>query len=192
LTPAFRTDNLVREQMANERRVRYGVGVSLDGYIARPDGGVDWMWMDPAYDMGAFFKDIDTVILGRRSYDQMVAMSGGAHGGYEGLVNIVYSRTEPAGDRNGVSYTSEDPRKLVARLKSTPGKDIWLGGGGDLARSFLAAGAVDRIDLGVLPILIGSGIPAFPQGFPELKLTLREVKSYPTGMMTMSFACPAS
>ena len=172
--------------MANNRLVRYGVGVSLDGYIARPDGAVDWMWMDPAYDMGAFFKEIDTVIMGRRSYDQMVAMSGGEHGGYQGLRNIIYSRTEVAGERNGVLYTSEDPKLLVARLKKSPGRDIWLAGGGILARSFFEADAIDRVDLGVLPIVLGDGIAAFPKGTPETKLRLREVKSYPTGMMVMS------
>ena len=168
------------------RKVIYGVGISLDGYIALPDGSVDWMWMDPEYDMGDFFKSVDVAIMGRRTLDDALKHGGGA-GSFGPMACYVLSRTRPPGKRDGVEYVNAKPSKLVSEIRRKKGKHIWLMGGGDVARSFLQADLVDEIYLGVLPILLGEGLPCFPPGFPRRRFKLTECTRYPTGMLSLVY-----
>ena len=153
--------------------------MSLDGYIARRDGAVDFLLMDPDYDFAAFLSGFDTWLMGRKTMDAARKLSPGG-------------RFDPAGLRcyicDGVEYTNRPPGDLIAELRKSSGKNIWLGGGGELARECLQADLVDRIDLGVVPVLLGDGIPLFPAGFPERKFSLLESRSYSkTGMLTVSY-----
>jgi dihydrofolate reductase len=168
------------------RKIVYGVGISLDGYIARPDGSVDFLFMPKDYSMGPFFKRIDTAVMGRKTYEVGLKMSGGKFDS-GGLGCYVFSRTMPAGTRGGVTFTAESPGKLVREMRKAKGKDIWLMGGGELARELLRDDLVDEIYLGILPVLIGEGIPVFPAGFPERKFTLTENKSYSRGMISLKY-----
>ncbi len=174
------------------RKVKYGVGVSLDGYIAAPDGSVDWLHRATRnakgedFGMREFFRSIDTVLMGRKTYEIALKMGMGK-GGYSGMKTFIFSRTWPPGERDGVEFVSGDPGELMARLKQQPGKDIWLCGGGELTREFLKAGALDEVILGIVPVLIGAGRPTFPPGFPETEVELVEVKQYKGGVVGLTY-----
>jgi dihydrofolate reductase len=179
------------------RKVIYSVGTSLDGYIAAPDGSIDWLnrvtadAKDEDFGMGAFFKRIDTVLMGRRTYEHALKFGMGKDG-YPGMKNYIFSRTLPPGERDGVEFVSCEIADFVSKLKETSGKDIWLCGGGELARQALEAKAVDEVTLGLTPILIGSGIPAFPSTFPETALELAECKQYKGGTLGLTYRVVSS
>lgn len=168
------------------RRVVLGLGISLDGYIARLDGSVDFLFMPKNYSMGPFFKTIDTAIMGRKTYDVVVRMSGGAYSN-PGITSYVFSHTLAPGKRDGVIFVNESPKSFVASLRKSKGKNIWHMGGGELARAFLAGDVIDELYLGVVPILLGEGLPLFPSGFPQLKFRLLENKSFSQGLITLKY-----
>src|SRR5918994_1641509 len=141
------------------RRVRYVVAMSLDGYIAGPNGEADWIIMDPDIDFRALFDQFDTFLLGRRTFEGMAGAGGGAQSGVE---TIVFSRTLRQQDYPNLTIVSENPQQALADLRSKPGKDIWLFGGGSLFRSLLEARLVDTVEVSVIPVLLGDGIPLLP------------------------------
>ncbi len=167
------------------RKVVLGLGISLDGYIARPNGAVDFLFMPKDYSMTPFFKTIDTAIMGRKTYDVAKGMGGGGIGGK--MASYVMSRTLPPGKREGLVFTNESPTSLVARLRENKGKDIWMMGGGELARDFLRADLIDEIYLGMVPVLLGEGIPLFPGGFPQRDFALLESKTYSQGLIALKY-----
>jgi dihydrofolate reductase len=123
------------------RRVRYAVAMSLDGYIAGPNGEADWIIMDPEIDFQVLFEQFDTFLMGRRTFEGM----GGAGGsGQPGVQTIVFSRTLRQQDYPNLTIVSENPELALAELRAKPGKDIWLFGGGSLFRSLLEARVVSR------------------------------------------------
>jgi len=168
------------------RSVVLGVGISLDGYIARPSGAVDFLFMPKDYSMAPFFAGIDTAIMGRKTYDVALRMGGGSFGG-SSLTTYVFSRSQPNGERQGVVFTSEPPADLLERLRRRSGKSIWLMGGGELARVFLQADLIDELYLGIVPVLLGEGIPLFPSGFPQRDFRLIENKTYSRGLISLQY-----
>jgi dihydrofolate reductase len=173
-----------KEKVATERKVILGLGISLDGYIARPDGSVDFLFMPKDYSMGEFFKTIDTAVLGRKTYDDGLKMGGSFTGKTK---YFVFSKTQPPGERNHVTFTNESPSTVVAEIRKKPGKHIWLMGGGILIRDFLKEDLVDELYIGVVPTLIGEGIPLFPSGFPQREFDLIENKTYSQGMIAYRY-----
>jgi dihydrofolate reductase len=170
------------------RRVRYQVAVSLDGFIARPNGEYDWIVMDPAIDFAALYKEFDTAIMGRKTYEVTTAQGG--HGAIPGLEVVVFSRSLRPATHKGVRIVNEDPRVVIPALKAKPGRDIWLFGGGELFRSLLAAGLVDTVEVAVMPVLLGSGIPLLPPG-ATTTLTLTDHRLLPdSGIMALAYAVP--
>ena len=170
------------------RRVRYQVAVSLDGFIAGPNGEHDWIVMDPAIDFAALFSEFDTAVMGRKTYEVLTAQGG--HGALPGLEVVVFSRTLPAATHPGVRIVNDDPREVVTALKAKPGRDIWLYGGGDFFRSLLNAGLVDTVEVAVIPVLLGSGIPLLPPG-AATKLMLADQKTLPaSGIVALSYSIP--
>lgn len=174
------------------RKVKYGVGVSVDGYIAAVDGSTDWLErgmrnaVGEDFGQAEFFQSIDTVVMGRKTYE--VGLKAGMDpNGYPNLRNYVFSRTLKPGKRDGVEFVAGDPAKFVARLRRSKGKDIWLCGGGELAREFLRAGVLDEIILGVAPILIGAGRLTLPPEFPETELELTELIKFKGGVLGLTY-----
>lgn len=157
------------------RRVRYSVAMSLDGYIADKKGGYDWIVMDPDIDFAALFKDFDTILMGRKSWEA-AQKQGGAGAGMPGLKSYVFSRTLRQADCPDATV-SATPKETVTALKKEEGKDIWLFGGGELFRSLLAAGLVDAVEIGLVPVLLGGGLPMLPTpgSLANLKLVKHRV-----------------
>lgn len=166
------------------RKVILALGLSIDGYIARLDGSVDFLFMPKDYSMAPLFSRIDTVIMGRKTYEVGKAM-GGSFGGK--ITYYVMSHSLPPGKREGVIFTADSSAELVARLRKQQGKDLWLMGGGELARDFLQADLIDEIQLGVIPVLLGEGIPAFPAGFPQRDFSPLECKTYSQGLLSVKY-----
>jgi dihydrofolate reductase len=166
------------------RKIKLSVANSLDNYIARTDGGYDWIRMDEDYGFEEFFGAVDTVLIGRKMHDLMVNRGIPA---YKGMKNYVFSHSHAGESEDGVSFVSENKRDFVHKLRHTPGKDIWLAGGGELIVSFLQAGLVDQVALGVQPVLLGEGIPLFPSNFPQTNLRLIECKSYASGVVMLTY-----
>ncbi len=158
------------------RQVRYGVAMSLDGYIAGPNGEADWIVMDPDIDFGAIFSRFDTLLIGRKTFDAMKAIGGGAGTSPE-VQSVVISRTMKQADHPKLAIVN-DAEPFVAELKTKPGKDIWLWGGGELFHSLLGAGLVDGVDVAVIPVLLGGGIPLLPTPAPRTTLALRNQRVY--------------
>ncbi len=173
--------------MRGMRKVVLGLGVSIDGYIARPNGAVDFLFMPKDYSMGPSMAAMDVALLGRKTYDAALAMGGSA--GFSGYAMkfYVFSRAQPAGERGGVTFVNESPTEFVKKLRQSKGKNIWLMGGGELAREFLKEDLVDELYMGVVPVLLGEGIPLFPGGFPQRNFSLLENKTFSKGLISLRY-----
>jgi dihydrofolate reductase len=167
------------------RPVCYSVAVSLDGYIAGPNGEADWIVMDPEIDFKALFARFDTLLLGRKSYEAARRQGGGP--GMPGVKSYVFSTTLRASDCPGATL-SNDPGETVRALKQQPGKSIWLFGGGGLFRSLLELGLVDQVQVGIVPVLLGDGLPLVAQPARLAKLALTKHRIYPkTGTVLLDY-----
>ncbi len=167
------------------RRLRYSVAASLDGFIADEDGGFDWIPDDDAIDFGAYLSKVDTLVMGRGTYEVSLSTQGTA--GLPGLKSYVVSTTLDPADHPDVTVVSEDPEGFVAELKERPGKDIWLFGGGVLFRSLHAAGLVDRIEVAVVPVVLGTGIALHPGPAPRVPIELHSCESFPSGIVLLKY-----
>ncbi|CAG0934426.1 dihydrofolate reductase [Planctomycetaceae bacterium] len=167
------------------RRVRYQVAVSLDGYIADAGGGTDWIVEESGIDFKALFDQFDTLLMGRRTYED--ALKRGSEG-FWGKKAIVFSRTLEAADHPGVEVVSTGAGARVQQLRAESGKDIWLFGGGELLRALLAENCVDTIEPAIVPVLVGGGTPflATPAALTRLSLTSHRV--FPSGIVWLEYA----
>jgi len=169
------------------RKVVLGLGISLDGYIARLDDSVDFLFMPKDYSMASFFATVDTAIMGRKTYDAALKMGGSGSFAGSSMTSYVMSISQPPGARAGVIFTKQSPAALIAQIRKRPGKDILLMGGGELARAFLKADLVDELYLGMVPVLLGEGLPLFPSGFPQRNFAIVENKTFSKGLIALKF-----
>ena len=168
------------------RQVRYNVAATLDGYIAGPDGEFDWIPDDPAVDFAAIFANVDTVLLGRLSYELTLRMGAPWK---PGTRVYVFSRSLLQSDHPGVTVVASDAGAGVAGLRAEEGRgDIWLFGGGTLFASLLAERQVDSIEVTIVPVLLGGGIPLLPPGGAKTPLALTHLHRYPSGMVSVHYA----
>jgi dihydrofolate reductase len=159
--------------------------MSLDGYIAGPHGEFDWIISDPEIDFGALFQQFDTLLVGRETFEFMLEHGQAA---VPGMKIIVFSRTVQQCDFPDVTIVAGKEKETVAALREKPGKDIWLFGGGLLFRSFLDMGLVDTVEVAVIPVLLGGGIPLLPAPAKRAKLKLTGQKVYGSGIVLLEYS----
>ncbi|MDQ2871025.1 MAG: dihydrofolate reductase family protein [Acidobacteriota bacterium] len=170
------------------RKIIAYLATSADGYIARPDGDVQWLDRPHPpgdYGMAEFYRSIDTVLLGRKTWEMGVKLGQES---FTGKKNYVFSRSHRSSKTKGVEFVTEEPGKLARRLKKETGKDIWMVGGASLIASFLDVAQIDDLIVNVIPVLIGEGIPLVEPGRRELPLTLQSSQAYPDGVVRLHYA----
>jgi dihydrofolate reductase len=171
------------------RKVVFGGANSLDNFIARPDGAVDWlMWGDEAAEiMKEFWAKFDTIVMGRKTWDVAQANAPKPKkktkkaDPYGGMKTYVFSRTLEAGEQDGVTVVNTDPGEFVRELKQQAGKEICVMGGGELGRNLFEAGVIDEIGFNIHPVLLGSGVPLFHQMSRQIDLELIECRPFKNG-----------
>ena len=177
--------------MPERRRIIVHIATSADGYIARPDGDIDWLTSRPApkgfYGIEAFMKTVDTNIFGRKTYDASVRL-GETFGAKKARTVVFSRRPAPPDAPPGVEFTSEAVGPFVQRLREQPGKDVWLMGGGDLIASFLDEGAIDEFIVSIVPVFIGDGIPLIARRHRQDELELLGVERFPDGLVQLRYA----
>ena len=180
--------------MKAARKIIVYVATSADGYIARPDGDIEWLNRRPRnvdYGMKAFYATIDTILLGRKTYDWGLAyykkkrLKGSMFD--TKVANYVFSRKPPKRAAPGVEFVSEPVKAFARRLRSTPGKHIWMMGGGELIASFLDEGEIDEFDMHVIPVFIGEGIPLVARRHRDLPLRLLAAQKFPDGVVRLHY-----
>jgi dihydrofolate reductase len=167
------------------RKVVLGLAVSLDSFIEGPNGEYDWCLMDQDYGLKEFFQRIDSIFIGRKSYELSLGMEGGISG-FPKFKEYVFSTTLNTA-KKGVIIVKGDLFEEVTKIKSEPGKDIWLFGGAELTSSLINLGLVDEIGLAVHPILLGSGKPLFKNIRERIHLNLIDTKTYSTGLVYLTY-----
>ena len=173
------------------RKIVVYIATSADGYIARPDGDVGWLNRRARgdYGIGTFYRTIDTILFGRKTYDWAVnyhKKRGKTTGMFDtSVTNYVFSRKPPKRPADGVQFVSEPVSAFARRLRAMPGKDIWMMGGGGLIASFLDAGEIDAFDIHVVPVFIGEGIPLIAPRHRDVRLRLSGTKRYADGVVRL-------
>jgi dihydrofolate reductase len=169
------------------RKLTFSVASSLDNYIARENGAVDWLlWSDDAQAVtAAHWKTVDTMLMGRKTYETAVRQGGG--GGTPGMQTYVFSRVLDNPAHAGVEVVRGDAVEFVRDLKQRPGRAVSLMGGGELADSLLAAGLVDEIELNIHPVLLGSGVPLFHGASRQIDLELLESRPLQRGCVLLTY-----
>jgi dihydrofolate reductase len=175
--------------VTKRRKVIVHIATSADGYIARPDGDLEWLTSRPKpegfYGMSAFMRSIDTKLLGRKTYE--VSLRMGATFDSKSR-NIVFSRHAPPADvPSGVEFVNGAIGPFVSRLREYPGKDIWLMGGGELIASFLDEHMIDEFVISVVPVFIGDGIPFIARRRRHVPLDLRSVERFEDGLVQLRY-----
>ena len=171
------------------RKVTFGCANSLDNYIARKDHAVDWLlWGKEAESyMTEFWKTIDTVLMGRKTYEVALRNSKGSTNPYPSIKSYVFSRTLQQGSAKGVEIISTEAAGFVRNLKNQKGKDICVMGGGEFAKSLFEADLIDEIGFNIHPVLLGSGIPLFDEMKRQIDLELLECKPFKNGCVLVTY-----
>jgi len=173
-----------------QRKIIVNIATSADGYVARPDGNLDWLTERPApkgfYGLPEFERSIDAKILGRKTFDRSLEL--GARFG-AGTVHYVFSRRRPpASLPPGVKFVTEPIAAFAEHIRGQAGKNVWMMGGGDIIGSFVDEGAIDEFVITVVPIFIGEGIPLLAPRHREVPLRLLGVQQFPDGVVQLHYS----
>jgi dihydrofolate reductase len=175
------------------RKIIVYIATSADGYIARPDGDMEWLNRRKHHDYGmrTFYRSIDTILWGRKTYDWLLdyyRKKGTTDDMFDTKVaNYVFSRKPPEKAAPGVEFVSEPLKAFTRRLRAERGKHIWMMGGGELIASFLDAGEIDEFDIHVIPNFIGEGIPLVAPRHRDIALRMRSARKYPDGVVRLRY-----
>lgn len=183
-----RTRAKARVKPAGRKIIVY-IATSADGYIARPDGGIEWLDRPTpkgGYGANAFGRSIDTVLWGRKTYDFAIKMGG--LGSFGKLKHYVFSRQPLLEPVSEAEFVSESIPEFVAKLRAQKGKHIWMMGGASIIASFLDAGAIDEFSIHVIPVMIGEGIPLVAPRHRNIALELISTRSFPDGVVHLNYA----
>jgi len=178
------------------RKIIVYIAVSADYYIARPDGGIDWLNRPHPkgdYGMPAFFKSIDTILWGRKTYTQAMDMGLKLSVYGPGVKNYIFSRQPAVSGESqskaqpGVEFVKEPIKQFAQKLRAQPGKDIWMMGGGEITAAFLDEGEIDEFSIHVIPVLIGEGIPLIAPRHRNINLELLSTKKFSDGVVHLNY-----
>jgi dihydrofolate reductase len=181
-------------RMKASRKIIVEIATSADGYIARPDGDIDWLNRRARLDYGMmkFYRTIDTILWGRKTYDWVLAYqkkSGSKKSVFDkNVANYIFSRKPPKKPAPEVGFVTEPVKAFARRLRSKPGKHIWMMGGGELIASFLDAGEIDEFHINVIPVFIGKGIPLIAPRHRDISLRLLSTRKFPDGVVQLHYA----
>src|SRR5688500_16653782 len=166
-------------------KVTFRVANSLDNYIARQDGSFDWILQseDSSSSLAEFWKTIDTVLWGRKTYD----LVKGRMPAYKGVKNYVFSRTLRESADQGIELINGDAAEFVKDLKKQEGQDIFVMGGGELAKSLFEADLIDEVGMNIHPVLLGSGIPLFYEMPRQIDLELLKCQQLSNGCVILTY-----
>lgn len=175
----------------NNRKVILFIAASLDGFIAKPDGDISFLSAveQPGEDYGysAFLDSVDTVILGRKTYNKILSMvSELAYGNRN--VFVLTRKPQPATDK--ITFYTGSLVDLIANLKNATGRNIFCDGGAETVHRFLQSDLFDEIIISIIPVLLGNGIRLFNEGFPQKKLRLSHAKSFEKGLVQLHYLVP--
>ena len=175
--------------MPQTRKIIVHIATSADGYIARPDGNLDWLTRRPApkgfYGMPQFIRSVDAKLVGRKTFDLSVEM--GAHFSADDRHYVFSHRPPPASVPAGVEFVSQSIGAFAKRLRDQAGKNIWMMGGGEIIASFLDEDLIDEFIITVVPVFIGEGIPLIAPGHRNVPLKLRSAKTFPDGVVQVHY-----
>jgi dihydrofolate reductase len=167
------------------RRIQYGVAISVDGYIAGPNGEADWIQMDPEVDFSAIWSQFDTLLMGRRTYEAATRRLGRETFG--GKATFVFSTQLEQKDAPDITIISDLTLPWIQALKNQTGKDIWLMGGGELFRKLLDLGEVNSVSVTTIPVILGGGTPLMFPPYEPTKLTLVNHRVYKSGIISATY-----
>ena len=180
--------------MKRARKIIAYIATSADGYIARPDGDVEWLNRRPRtvdYGLRDLYRNIDTILLGRKTYDcglEYQKKTGRKGSMFDkNVANYVFSHKAPKQVAPNVQFVTEPVKEFAGRLRATPGKNIWMMGGGGLIASFLDAGEIDEFDIHVIPVFIGEGITLVAPRHRDVSLRLRSTRKYLDGVVRLRY-----
>jgi len=171
------------------RKIIVNIATSADGFISRPDGGIDWLdrpRIKGDYGLPAFAKSIDTILYGRKTYDVAMKLGGLAMFG-EGITHFVFSRKSRR-PKPGVEFVNGSIPAFVRRLKKKPGKNIWMMGGGEIIGAFLDTGQIDEFMIHVIPVFIGEGVPLIAPRHCTIPLKLLASRKFNDGVVRLHYA----
>ena len=177
-----------------DRKIVVSAATSADGYIARLDGSVDWLDRPRPkgnYGMGEFFKSVDTIIMGRKTYDFAAGYEKkGGSGAFGSGMYYVFTHNPPKlkSKNEKIQFVDEPIKPFASKLRNTKGKDIWMMGGGEIIASFLDVGELDEFITHVIPVFIGEGIPLIAPRHRNVALSLLSTHAYEDGVVRMHYA----
>jgi dihydrofolate reductase len=178
----------IGEKYSSGRKVIVYIAVSLDGYIARKDGDIDWLSAvnskDEDYGYSEFLKNVDTVIIGRKTYDKVLSFGiGYPHGKFK---NYIITRKKRRSSDN-IEFYNGNMRKLISSLKKEKGKNVFVDGGAEIVNLFMKHNLIDEFIISVIPVFLGNGIRLFKNKRPEVKLKLESCKSFSSGLAQLHY-----